>query len=56
VQVLGTRLRDLTIYSPALGRGVEVRLLLPRRFAAGPARRWPALWLLHAAACPWVEG
>ncbi len=47
VQALGPRLRDLTIDSPALGRRAKVRLLLPRRFAAEPARRWPVLWLLH---------
>jgi S-formylglutathione hydrolase FrmB len=47
VQTLGPRLRDLTIDSPALGRRAKVRLLLPRRFATEPARRWPVLWLLH---------
>ncbi len=47
VQALGPRLRDLTIDSPALGRRARVRLLLPRRFAAEPGRRWPLLWLLH---------
>ena len=43
----GPRLRDLTIASPTLGRTAMVRLLLPRRFEAEPARRWPAPWLLH---------
>jgi diacylglycerol O-acyltransferase / trehalose O-mycolyltransferase len=47
VQALGPRLRDLTIDSPALGHRAKVRLLLPRHFAAQPARRWPVLWLLH---------
>jgi diacylglycerol O-acyltransferase / trehalose O-mycolyltransferase len=47
VQALGPRLRDLTIDSPALGRLAKVRLLLPRRFAVQPSRRWPVLWLLH---------
>jgi diacylglycerol O-acyltransferase / trehalose O-mycolyltransferase / mycolyltransferase Ag85 len=47
VQTLAPRLRDLTVDSPALGQRVKVRLLLPRRFAAEPARRWPVLWLLH---------
>jgi S-formylglutathione hydrolase FrmB len=47
VQTLGPRLRDLTIDSPALGRRAKVRLLLPRRFADEPGRRWPVLWLLH---------
>jgi diacylglycerol O-acyltransferase/trehalose O-mycolyltransferase len=47
VRVLGPRLRDLTVDSPALGRSAMVRLLLPRRYRAEPHRRWPALWLLH---------
>src|SRR6266540_1500509 len=47
VQTLAPRLRDLTVDSPALGQRVKVRLLLPGRFAAEPARRWPVLWLLH---------
>jgi alpha-glucoside transport system permease protein len=46
-QVLGPRVRDLTVDSPALGRSAKVRLLLPRRFQAQPNRRWPVLWLLH---------
>jgi S-formylglutathione hydrolase FrmB len=46
-EVLGPRVRDLVIDSPALGRYAMVRLLLPRRFAAEPGRRWPVLWLLH---------
>src|SRR6266496_1992325 len=47
VQTLAPRLRDLTVDSPALGQRVKVRLLLPGRFAAEPARRWPVLWLLQ---------
>jgi S-formylglutathione hydrolase FrmB len=38
---------DLTVRSPAVGADVHVRLLLPRRFSSAPARRWPALYLLH---------
>jgi diacylglycerol O-acyltransferase / trehalose O-mycolyltransferase len=44
---LGRRTVDLTVASPALGRHVKVRLLLPARFAAEPTRRWPVLYLLH---------
>jgi diacylglycerol O-acyltransferase / trehalose O-mycolyltransferase len=44
---LDRRTLDLTIDSPALGRTAMVRLLLPGRFAAEPARRWPVLYLLH---------
>jgi diacylglycerol O-acyltransferase / trehalose O-mycolyltransferase / mycolyltransferase Ag85 len=45
--VLSARMRDLTIASPALGRTVKVRLLLPPRDAMRPGRRWPVLYLLH---------
>jgi S-formylglutathione hydrolase FrmB len=38
---------DLTVDSPAVGRPVAVRLLLPARFAAAPDRRWPVLYLFH---------
>jgi diacylglycerol O-acyltransferase/trehalose O-mycolyltransferase len=41
-----TRARDLTIDSPAVGT-VKVRLLLPGKFDAQPATRWPVLYLLH---------
>ncbi len=47
VSAHGPRLLDLTVASPALGHTAMVGLLLPRRFAAEPARRWPVLWLLH---------
>lgn len=45
-QVQG-RAWDLTVDSPALGKAVSVRVLLPARFDAEPDRRWPVLWLLH---------
>ena len=38
---------DLAVVSPAVGRTVNVRLLLPARFTAQPERRWPVLYLLH---------
>ena len=41
------RMRDLTVDSPALGRAVSVRLLLPAAYASQPQRRWPVLYLLH---------
>ncbi len=44
---VAVRTWDLTVNSPALGKGVGVRLLLPQRFDADPARRWPVLYLLH---------
>jgi S-formylglutathione hydrolase FrmB len=44
---LDDRARDITVDSPAMGRRVQVRLLLPARFDAEPGRRWPVLYLLH---------
>jgi S-formylglutathione hydrolase FrmB len=41
-----TRIRDLTIDSPAVGRIVKVRLLVPSGFDAQPSTRWPLLYLL----------
>jgi hypothetical protein len=41
-QVQG-RMWDLTVDSPALGKGVNVRVLLPARYDAEPNRRWPVL-------------
>jgi len=43
----GARVVDLTIDSPAVGRKVGARLLLPRDYAREPERRWPVLYLLH---------
>ncbi|MEO5876692.1 MAG: alpha/beta hydrolase family protein [Streptosporangiaceae bacterium] len=42
---LDARTRDLTIYSPAMGRNMKVRVLLPRGWSR--RRTWPVLWLLH---------
>lgn len=44
---LSERIRDLTVYSPALHGKTTVRLLLPRQFAQQPNRRWPSVYLLH---------
>jgi diacylglycerol O-acyltransferase / trehalose O-mycolyltransferase len=44
--VPATRIKDLTIDSPAVGRTVKVQLLLPTGFDAHPATRWPVLYLL----------
>jgi S-formylglutathione hydrolase FrmB len=45
------RLHDLTVHSPALGREVGVRVLLPRSYddPAETATRYPVLLLLHGA-------
>jgi diacylglycerol O-acyltransferase/trehalose O-mycolyltransferase len=45
---------DLRVDSPAVGRAVDVRLLLPARFAAAPERRWPVLYLLHGCCDSYV--
>ena len=45
--VLSSRMRDLTVASPALGGTVKVRLLLPVHYPARPGGRWPVLYLLH---------
>ena len=45
-QVKG-RIWDLTIDSPAVGREVKVRLLVPARFQTAESQRWPVLYLLH---------
>jgi diacylglycerol O-acyltransferase / trehalose O-mycolyltransferase len=55
VSRLGRRTVDLTVASPALGRHVKVRLLLPARFAAEPTRRWPVLYLLHGCCDSYVS-
>lgn len=44
--VPATRIKDLTIDSPAVGRTVQVQLLLPVGFDTHPATRWPVLYLL----------
>ena len=38
---------DLTINSAAVGRAVQVRLVLPADFDEQPTRQWPVLYLLH---------
>jgi diacylglycerol O-acyltransferase / trehalose O-mycolyltransferase len=46
---------DLGVRSPAVGRTVPVRLLLPARFASDPARRWPVVYLLHGCCDTYVS-
>jgi diacylglycerol O-acyltransferase / trehalose O-mycolyltransferase len=38
---------DLTVWSAALGRTAQVRLLTPVGWASSARRRWPVLYLLH---------
>jgi diacylglycerol O-acyltransferase / trehalose O-mycolyltransferase / mycolyltransferase Ag85 len=44
---LDDRLVELTVHSPAVGRDVGVRLLLPPAYDRQPHRKWPTLYLLH---------
>jgi S-formylglutathione hydrolase FrmB len=46
LKIPSIRARDLTIESPAVGRVVRVRLLLPQHFDEEPAATWPVLYLL----------
>ena len=55
VETIDRRTVDLTVDSPALGRTGKARLLLPDRFAAEPARRWPLLYLLHGCCDSYVS-
>jgi len=43
------RVRDLTIWSPAVGGGVAVRLILPNGFGRDPSIRYPVLYFLHGS-------
>ena len=45
-QVKG-RMWDLTVDSPAVGRNVPVRLLLPARYETSKSQRFPVLYLFH---------
>jgi diacylglycerol O-acyltransferase/trehalose O-mycolyltransferase len=51
---IDTRVRDITIDSPAVGKQVKVRLLLPTTFAA-TTRRLPVLYLLHGCCDSYVS-
>jgi diacylglycerol O-acyltransferase/trehalose O-mycolyltransferase len=51
---IDARTRDLTIDSPAVGKQVKVRLLLPASFGS-TSRRWPVLYLLHGCCDSYVS-
>ncbi|WP_067798306.1 alpha/beta hydrolase [Actinomadura formosensis] len=44
---VGPRTVDITIASPALGKSVKTRLLLPANWRRGAAGRWPVLYAFH---------
>ncbi|MET7732179.1 alpha/beta hydrolase family protein [Streptomyces sp. NPDC005402] len=46
---LGSRVKDMSVSSAALGRSAPVRLILPSGFDAEPTRTYPVLYLLHGA-------
>ncbi|QFU90455.1 alpha/beta hydrolase family protein [Amycolatopsis sp. YIM 10] len=54
-RVLGDRMVELLVRSPALDADVGVRLLLPKDYGAKPGKRWPTLYLLHGC-CSAAEG
>ncbi|MEV6617694.1 alpha/beta hydrolase family protein [Streptomyces sp. NPDC051051] len=47
VKKIDERTRDLTIRSPAVGRSVPVRVILPRRWNTDKKATFPVLYLLH---------
>jgi S-formylglutathione hydrolase FrmB len=56
--MLTRRQLDVGVSSHALGRGVDVRILLPNGYAAHPDRRYPVLYLFHGTsgrASDWVR-
>ncbi|WP_190081745.1 alpha/beta hydrolase [Streptomyces longisporoflavus] len=46
---LDARTVDLTVASPAVGKQLPVRVILPARFEEQPDRTWPVLYLLQGA-------
>jgi S-formylglutathione hydrolase FrmB len=46
-QQVDDRLYSLDVSTPALGRAVRLRILLPDGYTADPTRRYPVLYLLH---------
>ncbi|MEU6674698.1 alpha/beta hydrolase family protein [Streptomyces sp. NPDC046925] len=46
---LDARTVDLTVDSPAVGKQLPVRVILPARFKEQPDRTWPVLYLLQGA-------
>jgi S-formylglutathione hydrolase FrmB len=47
VKKIGERMRDLTISSPAVGRSVPVRVILPRGWHEDKQATFPVLYMLH---------
>jgi S-formylglutathione hydrolase FrmB len=58
VASLGSRQVNVSVLSPALGRPVDVRILLPDGYADDPGARLPVLYLFHGTsgrASDWVK-
>jgi S-formylglutathione hydrolase FrmB len=53
-RTVDARTWDLTVDSPAVGRPVSVRLLLPARYDTARDQRWPVLYLLHGCCDSYV--
>ncbi|MFI8301301.1 alpha/beta hydrolase [Streptomyces nigra] len=47
VKEISERMRDLTISSPAVGRSVPVRVILPRKWFTQTKATFPVLYMLH---------
>ena len=57
VEQLDRRQLNVKVSSPALGRAVDVRILLPGDYASHPRQRYPVLYLFHGTsgrASDWV--
>ncbi len=50
VRTIDDRTRDLTVSSPAMGRSIPVRVILPASWSERPEATFPVLYMLHGGA------
>ncbi|GGY18178.1 hypothetical protein GCM10010384_25610 [Streptomyces djakartensis] len=50
VRTIDDRTRDLTVSSPAMGRSIPVRVILPASWSQRPEATFPVLYMLHGGA------
>ncbi|MEU6905526.1 alpha/beta hydrolase family protein [Streptomyces coeruleorubidus] len=50
VKTIDDRTRDLTVSSPAMGRSIPVRVVLPASWSKRPEATFPVLYMLHGGA------
>ena len=58
VKQIDARQYDIVVSTPALGRSVNIRILLPADYGSSPEQRFPVLYLLHGTsggASDWVD-